>query len=132
MSGGTAVRCRAKESALPADLDPPAPILVPSTGVYLHKATDNERHLQLTQAPKWLNLRCRSDHIPIPGPCAILLPSSHFTNEPSFPNNATTRLAISRKKLPPDTPNSNEDYQGATSKGLLPRNYYQGITTRMM
>ena len=45
MFGDTAVRCRANESALPADLDPPAPILVPSTVVYLHKVTDIERHL---------------------------------------------------------------------------------------
>ena len=67
MIGGTAVRCRAKESALPADLDPPAPILNPSVGAHLSKATYSERNIQLLNEPMWPNLQDRSGRIPIPG-----------------------------------------------------------------
>ncbi len=52
---GTAVRCRANESALPADLDPPAPIVVLlADDVSIFKATCNERRLRLTQRPEGL------------------------------------------------------------------------------
>ena len=64
MIGGTAVRCGAQDSALPADLDPPAPILNPSVGVHMFKATYKERNLWLLNEPMWLIIKVVQVAIP--------------------------------------------------------------------